>query len=93
MIHIRSQAYEAAKSPGLAAIAWHEPRVGDFVRMNWLLDDGSYEWFHGEIKKITVGKKRSVITVKWREGGKDKLFPNAFLKRNYGKEWNYIRNI
>ena len=92
-IRIRSEAYEAAKSPGLTAIAWHEPKVGDFVRMNWLLDDGSNGWFHGEIKKITVGKKRSVITVKWREGGKDKLFPNAFLKKNYGKEWNYIRNI
>ena len=90
---VRSEAYEAAKSPGLTAIAWHEPKVGDFVRMNWLLDDGSNGWFHGEIKNITVGKKRSVITVKWREGGKDKLFPNAFLKENYGKEWNYIRNI
>ena len=75
------------------AIAWHEPKVGDFVRMSWLLTDESYGWFHGEIKKITVRKKGSVITVKWREGGKDKLFPNAFLKKNYGKEWNYIRNI
>jgi len=57
------------------------------------LDDESYGWFHGEIKKITVHKKGSVITVKWREGGKDKLFASAFLKKNYGKEWNYIRNI
>ena len=92
-IRIRSEAYEAAKSPGLTAIAWHEPKVGDFVRMNWLLDDSSYGWFHGEIKKITVRKKKSVITVKWREGGKDKLFASAFLKKNYGKVWNYIRNI
>lgn len=57
------------------------------------MDDESYGWFHGEIKKITVHKKGSVITVKWREGGKDKLFASAFLKKNYGKEWNYIRNI
>ena len=92
-IELRSNAYEAAKSPGLSAIAWHKPKVGDFVRMNWLLDDESYGWFHGEIKKITVHKKGSVITVKWREGGKDKLFASAFLKKNYGKEWNYIRNI
>jgi len=91
-IKLRSDAYEAAKSPGLAAITWHKPKVGDFVRIRWQLSDDSYKWFHGEIKKITV-HKLSVITVKWREGGKDKLFSNAFLKKNYGTDWNYIRNI